>query len=102
MPWKWPPAASQGPFPPLASVLAVSWAHSGFSELQATSHTTPANSQGVTLGDVVPSRGVGLTNGAARWRCSEKPSSVRSLCERSSRGFPQERKPSFLLTIYVA
>ena len=29
--------------------------HSGFSELQATSHTTPANSQGVTLGDVVPS-----------------------------------------------
>ena len=43
-----------------------------------------------------------LTNGAARWRCSEKPSSVRSLCERSSRGFPQERQPSFLLTIYAA
>jgi hypothetical protein len=48
-------AASQVPFPPLTSVLAVSWAHSGFSELQATSHTTPANSQGVaTLSDVVP------------------------------------------------
>ena len=47
-------AASQVPFPPLTSVLAVSWAHSGFSELQANSYTTPANSQGVTLGDVVP------------------------------------------------
>jgi hypothetical protein len=34
--------------------FAASWAHPGFSELQATSHTTPANSQGVTLGDVVP------------------------------------------------
>jgi hypothetical protein len=42
------------PFPPLTSVLAVSWAHPGFSEQQATSQTTPANSQGVTLGDVVP------------------------------------------------
>jgi hypothetical protein len=40
-----------------------------------------------------------LTNGAARWRCSERPSSVRSLCERSSRGFPQERQPSFLLRL---
>jgi hypothetical protein len=43
-----------------------------------------------------------LTNGAARWRCSERPSSVRSLCERSSRCFPQERQPPFLLTIYAA
>jgi hypothetical protein len=40
--------------PAAASVLAVSWAHPGFSEQQATSQTTPANSQGVTLGDVVP------------------------------------------------
>jgi hypothetical protein len=50
------------------------------------------------------SRGVKLTNGAAvRWgRCSKRPSSVRSLCERSSRGFPRERQPSFLLTIYTA
>ena len=54
MPWKWPPAASQGPFPPLTSILAVLWARSSFSELQATSYTTPANSQGVALGDVVP------------------------------------------------
>jgi hypothetical protein len=44
--------------------------------------------------------GVKLTNGAARWRCSERPSSVRSLCERSSRGLPQERQPSFLLMTY--
>ena len=46
--------------------------------------------------------GVELTNGAARWHCSERPSSVRSLCKRSSRGFPQERQPSFLLAIYAA
>jgi hypothetical protein len=45
------------PFPPLTSVLAVSWAHPGFSEQQATSQTTPANSQGETLGDVVPAAG---------------------------------------------
>jgi hypothetical protein len=34
----------------LTSVLAVSWAHPGFSEQQATSQTTPANSQGETPG----------------------------------------------------
>jgi hypothetical protein len=46
------------PFLPLTSVLAVSWAHPGFSEQQATaSQTTPANSQGETLGDVVPAAG---------------------------------------------
>ena len=32
MPLKWPPAASQVPFLPLTSVLAVSWAHSGLPE----------------------------------------------------------------------
>jgi hypothetical protein len=30
--------------------LAVLWAHPGFSEQQATSHTTPANSQGGNTG----------------------------------------------------
>ena len=34
--------------------MAATTSHPGFSEQQATSHTTPANSQGVTLGDVVP------------------------------------------------
>jgi hypothetical protein len=37
VPLKLPPAASQVPFLPLTTVLAVSWAHSGYSEQQATS-----------------------------------------------------------------
>jgi hypothetical protein len=45
VPLKWPPAASQVPLLPLTSVLAVSWAHPGFSEQQATSQATPANSR---------------------------------------------------------
>ena len=41
-----------------------------------------------------------VTNGAAALK--DHASSVRSLCERSSRGFPQERRPSFLLAICAA
>jgi hypothetical protein len=44
----------QVPFLPLTSVLAVSWAHFGFPEQQATSQTPPVNPQGVPLSGVVP------------------------------------------------
>jgi hypothetical protein len=42
------------PFLLLTSALAVSWAHFGFPEQQATSQTRPVNSQGVPLSGVVP------------------------------------------------
>jgi hypothetical protein len=41
------------PFLLLTSVLAVSWAHFGFPEQQATSQTRTVNSQGVPLSGVV-------------------------------------------------
>jgi hypothetical protein len=49
-----PPSCVQVPFLLPTSVLAVSWAHFGFPEQQATSQTRPVNSQGVPLSGLVP------------------------------------------------
>jgi hypothetical protein len=70
------------PFLLLTSVLAVSWAHFGFPEQQATSQTRPVNSQGVPLGGVVPAVCCSACVGCLRWIPAQKDAKTRFLAPR--------------------
>jgi hypothetical protein len=61
------------------SVLAVSWAHFGFPEQQATSHTRPVNSQGAPLSGVVPALCCSACVGCLWWIPTQKDAKTQFL-----------------------
>jgi hypothetical protein len=63
----------------LTSVLAVSWAHFGFPEQQATSQTRPVNSQGVPLSGVVPAVCCSACVGCLWWIPTQKDAKTQFL-----------------------
>jgi hypothetical protein len=59
--------------------LAVSWAHFGFPEQQATSQTRPVNSQGVPLSGVVPAVCCSACVGCLWWISTQKDAKTQFL-----------------------
>jgi hypothetical protein len=74
-----PPSCVQVPFLLPTSVLAVSWAHFGFPEQQATYQTRPVNSQGVPLSGVVPSVCCSAYGGCLWWIPTQKDAKTQLL-----------------------
>jgi hypothetical protein len=79
LPTEMPPSCAQVPFLLLTSVLAVSWAHFGFPEQQATSQTRPVNSQGVPLSGVVPAVCCSACVGCLWWIPTQKDAKTQFL-----------------------
>ena len=79
LPTKVPSSSVEVPFLLPTSVLAVSWAHFGFPEQQATSQTRPVNSQGAPLSGVVPALCCSACGGCLWWIPTQKDAKTQFL-----------------------